>query len=80
MGTNQPSRMIKRALFGLGVLSLVPYLVAWQLGDLRQHTPGFEIAFFAAFALYAGATVLALRLEALSRRENKVILKIKGVE
>ena len=63
MGTNQPSRMIKRALFGLGVLSLVPYLVAWQLGDLRQHTPGFEIAFFAAFALYAGATVLALRLE-----------------
>jgi alpha-1,6-mannosyltransferase len=69
MGTNQPSRMIKRALFGLGVLSLVPYLVAWQLGDLRQHTPGFEIAFFAAFALYAGATVLALRLEALSRRE-----------
>lgn len=65
--------MTKRALFGLGLLSLVPYLVAWQLGDLRRHTVGFEISFFAAFALYAGATALALRLEALSIRELALV-------
>jgi alpha-1,6-mannosyltransferase len=76
MDISQPSRMIKRALFGLGVLSLVPYLVAWQLGDLRQHTVGFEIAFFAAFALYAGATVLALRLKALSMRELALVFTL----
>ena len=46
--------------------SLVPYAAAWRLGDLRQRTAGFEVVFFAAFALYAAATVLALREEKLS--------------
>jgi hypothetical protein len=46
----------------LGLLLLAPYLAAWRLGDLRQHTVGFEILFFTAFALYAAATVIALRL------------------
>ena len=56
-------------LFGLGLLSLVSYLIAWQLGDLREHTLGFELAFFAAFGLYATVTVLSLRLETFSKWE-----------
>ena len=47
------------ALLGLG--SLAPYLYLLSLQDLRQHTVEFEVAFFVAFALYAGATVLVLR-------------------
>ena len=39
-------RKTKGLLFSLGLLSLVPYLIAWQLGDLRRHTVGFELAFF----------------------------------
>jgi hypothetical protein len=62
-------RKTKRLLFGLGLLSLIPYLIAWRLGDLREHTVGFELAFFAAFGLYAAVTVLALRLKTFSRRE-----------
>lgn len=61
--------MAKRILFGLGLLLLLPYMVAWQFGDLRQHTIGFEIVYFVAFALYAGATLLALRVEDFSGRE-----------
>jgi hypothetical protein len=45
----------------LGLLSLVPYLCALGLGDLRQHTVEFEFAFLAAFALYVLAVVLILR-------------------
>jgi alpha-1,6-mannosyltransferase len=66
-------RTTRWIIFGLGLASLLPYLVAWQLGDLRQHTVGFEIAFFTAFALYAGATVLALRLESFSRRDLALV-------
>lgn len=33
-----------------------------RLQDLRLHTPGFEVAFWAAFLLYAAAVWLALRL------------------
>jgi alpha-1,6-mannosyltransferase len=44
-----------------GVLSLVPYLYALTLGDLRQHTVEFELAFLAAFALYILAVALTLR-------------------
>ena len=62
-------RKTKRLIFSLGLLSLAPYLIAWQLGDLRQHTVGFELAFFAAFGLYAVVTVLALRLNSFSRWE-----------
>ncbi len=55
-------------LAALGLGSLVPYLYALQLQDLRQHTAEFEVAFFAAFVLYAGVTVLALRLGTFSSR------------
>jgi hypothetical protein len=55
-------------LAALGLVSFVPYLLALRLQDLRRHTLEFEVAFFAAFALYAVTTVLALRLEAFSGR------------
>jgi alpha-1,6-mannosyltransferase len=55
-------------LAALGLGSLVPYLYALRLQDLRQHTSEFEAAFFAAFVLYAGATVLAMRLRTFSSR------------
>ncbi len=45
----------------LGLASLVPYLIALGLGDLRAHTVEFVIAFFAAFILYLIAVALALR-------------------
>jgi hypothetical protein len=51
------------------VASLLPYLAAWRLSDLREHTLGFEIAFFSAFALYTGVVAVALRRETLTRRE-----------
>ncbi|MBI1882481.1 MAG: DUF2029 domain-containing protein [Chloroflexi bacterium] len=59
----------KSKILLLGLLSLLPYFAAWWLNDLREHTVGFEIAFFSAFALYAGVVALALRLETFSRRE-----------
>lgn len=52
----------------LGLASLAPYLYVLSLGDLRQRTVEFVVAFFVAFALCAGATVLALRSEVFSRR------------
>jgi hypothetical protein len=54
------------AILGLG--SLVPYLYAKSLQDLRQHTLEFEIAYFAAFALYAGVSVLVMRTGVFTRR------------
>lgn len=62
-------RQAKWWLFSLGLLSLIPYLMAWWLDDLRRHTIAFELIFFAAFGLYAAATVLALRVKTFSRRE-----------
>lgn len=62
-------RSLKSKILILGSLLLLPYLAAWWLSDLRRHTIGFEILFFAAFALYAGAIVLALRQETFSRGE-----------
>jgi hypothetical protein len=63
---------VRRSRYGLlvilGLASLAPYLYALSLGDLRQHTVEFLVTFLAAFALYAGATVLALRWERFSRR------------
>jgi alpha-1,6-mannosyltransferase len=53
----------------LGLFSLLPYLAAWWLSDLREHTVGFEIAFFTAFALYAGVVMVALRQETFSKPE-----------
>jgi len=46
----------------LGLFSLAPYLVALSLRDLRQHMVEFELAFFAAFALYILAVALTLRV------------------
>jgi alpha-1,6-mannosyltransferase len=60
--------MTKRLLFGLGLLALIPYIAAYRLADLRRSTVGFEIIFFAAFALYAAVTILVLRTETLSNR------------
>ncbi len=45
----------------LGLASLLPYVAAYGLGDLRKNTAGFEIAFFAAFALYLAAVAVVLR-------------------
>jgi alpha-1,6-mannosyltransferase len=50
------------ALLGLGLVLLLPYLYALRLQDLRVHTQGFEVAFWAAFLLYAAAVWLSLRL------------------
>lgn len=53
----------------LGLFLLLPYLAAWWLSDLRQNTVGFELVFFAAFALYAVAVVsLILRFDPLPQR------------
>ncbi len=54
-------------LFALGTLSLVAYGYALSLQNLRQHTVAFLVAYFAAFAVYGVATVLALRMRRLSR-------------
>ncbi|GAB4517763.1 MAG: hypothetical protein Kow0047_29420 [Anaerolineae bacterium] len=61
-------------IFALGLLSLAPYLLALRLGDLRQHTVGFEIAFLAAFGLYGVATAWALRTEQPSLAETMAIV------
>ncbi len=45
----------------LAILSVIPYLYALHLQDLRKSTVEFEIAFLAAFILYALAVWLALR-------------------
>ena len=57
------------ALLGLGLVSLVPYGIAWRLGDLRRNTVGFELVFLAAFGLYAAASALVVRLKSFSGRE-----------
>ncbi|MGQ0605189.1 MAG: glycosyltransferase 87 family protein [Anaerolineales bacterium] len=46
----------------LGAASVLPYAAALGLGDLRKHTPGFEVAYFGAFALYLVACALVLRM------------------
>ncbi|MEW5956841.1 MAG: glycosyltransferase family 87 protein [Chloroflexota bacterium] len=61
------------------MLSLLPYLAAWWLSDLREHTVGFEIAFFAAFALYAGVVILALRQETFSKTELMAAFALAAV-
>ncbi|MBE7555450.1 MAG: DUF2029 domain-containing protein [Anaerolineales bacterium] len=63
------TRSRKSKILILGSLLPLPYLAAWWLSDLRQHTLGFEILFFVAFALYAGAIVVALRQETCSSGE-----------
>ncbi len=55
-----------RLLLALGVSLILPYLYAASLGDLRERTDGFLIAFFIAFIIYALSTILALQLDHLS--------------
>lgn len=55
-------------LWVVGLFMLGPYFYAWQLQDLRTHTVAFEWLFFVAFALYALATVIALRQPQFSRQ------------
>ncbi|HJW84083.1 MAG TPA: glycosyltransferase 87 family protein [Anaerolineae bacterium] len=54
----------------LGIASTLPYLAALGLGDLRKHTPGFEIAFFGAFVLYLSAVTIVLRHRPPERRDG----------
>lgn len=63
----------------LGMLLLLPYLAAWYLGDLREHTLGFEIIFFGAFGLYAGVVALALRRKTWSKREWIVAFALAAI-
>lgn len=48
----------------VGLVSVLAYLYAWSLQDLRDHTVEFLIAFLAAFLLYAAATLLILKHQA----------------
>ncbi|MBI5301046.1 MAG: DUF2029 domain-containing protein [Chloroflexi bacterium] len=63
MEINHDARQARQGkiLIAIGILSLVPYLYALSLQDLRAHTVEFEGAFFAAFALYVAAVVIVLR-------------------
>ncbi|NJN95899.1 MAG: DUF2029 domain-containing protein [Anaerolineales bacterium] len=63
----------------LGMLLLLPYLAAWYLGDLREHTLGFEIIFFGAFGLYTGVVALALRRKTWSKREWIVAFALAAI-
>jgi hypothetical protein len=45
----------------LGLLLLIPYGVAWGLGDLRAQTVGFLATFGVAFVLYMVVSVWALQ-------------------
>jgi alpha-1,6-mannosyltransferase len=56
-----PDSITKGLLILLGLASVLSYLYAWSLQDLRQNTVQFLAAFFAAFLLYAAATLLVLK-------------------
>jgi len=76
-----PETKGKFVFYGLlvfcGLGSLCAYLYAWSLGDLRSHIPEFLLAFFAAFAFYAVATILVLRMGV--QRSRGVIALIFGL-
>ncbi len=71
--------MSSRLLYGLGFCSLLPYLAAWWLGDLRKATLPFLLIFALAFAIYALATVLILRQPTLTRRDLVVIFSVAAL-
>lgn len=54
-------------LLALAALAIAPYAYAQSLPSLRGRIPEFLVAYGAAFLLYAGATVLALRTRSLAR-------------
>jgi len=60
-------------LWALGLSSVFPYLLAVWLKDLRAHTVEFLIIYGVAFLLYAGATTLALNMQAITRKEMAAI-------
>jgi hypothetical protein len=55
-------------LLALGAAMLVPLALTLPLASLRRHIPEFLAIYFAAFALYAVATTVALRQPTLSNR------------
>jgi alpha-1,6-mannosyltransferase len=59
-GLGRGARLVLLALVGFA--SLLGYLAARGLGDLRLNTIGFELAFLPTFALYLIAAALVLRL------------------
>jgi alpha-1,6-mannosyltransferase len=67
--------MTKRLLV-LGVILSIPYLYVVRLQDLRKHTLAFEVVFFIAFAIYAAATILALRTRGFSMRTLLVVFAL----
>lgn len=48
-------------LIFLGLAACLAYWAALGLGDLRENTPGFEVAYLAAFGLYLAAAGVVLR-------------------
>jgi alpha-1,6-mannosyltransferase len=67
---------MNKRLSVLGVLSLVPYIYAWYLGDLRVHTIAIVVAFTAAFGLYGLAVIQVLQTGQASKRTLFLILGI----
>ena len=63
-----PDSLSRGLVLLLGLASILPYLYAWSLQDLRQHTVEFLVAFYTAFLLYAVATLLILKNRALPSR------------
>lgn len=54
-------------LLALGLFALLPYFYALRLGNLRENTTPFLIAYFVSFSFYALACLLVVRLGDLSR-------------
>ncbi len=61
-------------LFGLGLLSCLPYLYALGLGNLRDDTPGFLAVYLTAFALYWVAVGVVLRLSSDSGEQGWALI------
>jgi alpha-1,6-mannosyltransferase len=60
---SRPHRAARLVLLGAaGLASLLGYLAARGLADLRLDTIGFEVAFLSTFALYLIAVAVVLRL------------------
>ena len=69
-----PGRVRLVLLIVLGLALLLCYAAARGLGDLRANTPGFVVAFGAAFALYVAAVALLLRPAAASDAHPRLTL------
>jgi alpha-1,6-mannosyltransferase len=69
-----PDSVTKGLLLLLGLASILPYLYAWSLQDLRKNTIQFLVAFCVAFLLYAAATLLALKYAWLADRWTLIVV------